>query len=405
MPTLLGLKFPTGYYGCSRCTTKGIYCENRVCFPELNAPLRSDKNFKDRTQPQHHHFTSLLEEILELLGVSQAPLDGMHLIYACVAQRILFWLNSDTINYKFRLSSAQIAIVNNSLDVAAMTRPTEFARPVKDIRLYKKFKCTQLREFLLYLSIVALKKVFTKLQYEHLLLLVIGIRLLSDERQFKQNNALAKSMLFEYVQILAKNYGNWRVIYSVHNLIHLADEVLIQNQPLDKFSMWEFETANAGLKEFTKRQGAYLEQCFNRTMEKYNHRFNNVIREIKYPMVKFEIGSEYAGNNTTKRFFSRVVLEKFMLDASCGNRWFLTTSGEVGRFEQAVLINEKIKIRSRFFKRKFNYFDRPLNSSLLHIFQCNENDLTNLFEIDVDQVDSKMFMIRDGETLVFISLL
>lgn len=304
----------------------------------MNAPLRSDKNFKDRTQPQHHHFTSLLEEILDLLGVSQAPLDGMHLIYACVVRRILFWLNNDTVNYKFRLSSAQIEIVNSLLEVVATTRPTEFARSVKNIRLYKKFKCTQLREFLLYLSIVALKKVFTKFQYEHLLLLVLGIRLLSDEKHFKQNNALAKSMLLEYVKGLAKTYGNWRVIYSVHNLIHLADEVLIQNEPLDKFSMWEFETANSGLKEFTKRQGVYLEQSFNRTMEKYNHRFSNQIRRIKYPMVKFEIGSEYAGDKIKKQFFSRVVLEKFMLDASSGNRWFLTKSGEVDFLNENLII-------------------------------------------------------------------
>ncbi|XP_037050731.1 uncharacterized protein LOC119084771 [Bradysia coprophila] len=295
---IMGLKGPTGYYGCSRCTTKGLHCENRVCFPELNAALRSDKDFKDRAQPQHHHFTSFLEEVLELLGVTQAPIDGMHLVYACVTRRILFWLNTDCVNYKFRLSSAQIGTVNNLLEIAALTRPVEFARPVKGIHKYKKFKCTQLRQFLLYLSIVVLKKVFSEFQYEHLLLLVIGIRLLSDEKQFVKNNALAKKMLHDYVQILETKFGKWRVIYSVHNLIHLADEVVTQNEPLDRFSMWEFETANNGLKEFTKRQGA-----------------------------------------------------------------------------------------------------------LLLIFQCNEDDLADLFEIDSDHIQSKMFMIKDGGSSVFIPLL
>lgn len=134
---------------------------------------------------------------------------------------------------------------------------------------------------MLYLSVVALKKVLNKFQYEHLLLLVLGIRLLSDEKQFKRNNALAKYMLSEYVNVLKTSFGNWRVIYSVHNLVHLADELVVQNEPLDRFSMWEFETANAGLKEFTKRQEVYLEQCYNRTMEKYSHRFADLIREKK----------------------------------------------------------------------------------------------------------------------------
>lgn len=405
MSTVLGLKGPTGYYGCSRCTTKGVHCENRVRFPELNAPLRSDKDFKDRAQPQHHHFTSLLEEVLELLGVTEAPLDGMHLLYACVARRILFWLNTDTVNYKFRLSSAQIGTVNDLLKVAASTRPVEFARAVKDILKYKKFKCTQLRQFLLYLSIVVLKKVFSQFQYEHFLLLVIGTRLLSDEKQFIKKNALAKKMLHEYVHVLKTNFGKWRVIYSFHNLIHLPDEVLNQNEPLDRFSMWEFETANAGLKEFTKRQGAYLQQCYNRTFEKYNYRRGNSVQPIKYPIVKFHIGSEYDGVNEVKELFSRVIFEKFMLDQSTGNKWFLTTSGEIALFEKAVLVDEKIKIRCSFIKQKFNYFERPINSLLLHIFQCNENNLTHLFDIDFDYVQCKMFAIKDGEKSVFIPLL
>lgn len=254
---------------------------------------------------------------------SQSPLDGMHLVYACSVRRLLFWYNTDTVNYKLRLSAQQINTVNDVLDKASLSRPIEFARPVKDIRKFKKLKCTQLRQFLLYLSIVAMKKVLTKFQYEHLLLFVIGIRILSDEKQFKQKNAIAKRMLYDYVDILRKNFGKFRLIYSIHNLIHLADETLTQNQPLDAFSMWEFETANSSLNEFSKHQGAYLEQCYNRTMEKYHSRFDSTIQLLKFPMIKFEIDKQYDDDyNVTKTIFSRVEFEKFMLNASEGNRWF-----------------------------------------------------------------------------------
>lgn len=226
----------------------------------MDAPLRTDESFKDRLQPEHHHFTSLVEEHLKIQGITESPLDAMHLAYACSTRRILFWYNADTVNFKLRLSSTQIDSVNNMLVIAMLTRPKEFARPVTDIRKYKNFKCTQLREFLLYLSIVAMKKVLPKFQYQHLLLLVIGIRILSDPKEFKQKNDIAKKMLYEYDKVLRDNFGEFRLIYSIHSLIHLADECLIQNEPLDDFSMWEFETANAGLTEFTKRQGDNLEQ-------------------------------------------------------------------------------------------------------------------------------------------------
>lgn len=98
---LLGLKHPTGYCGCGRCM------DNRICFLDLNAPLRTDENFEDRLQPQHHHFTSLLERELGLKCITQSPLDAMHLIYGCSVRRLLFWYINDTVNFKMRLSSSK----------------------------------------------------------------------------------------------------------------------------------------------------------------------------------------------------------------------------------------------------------------------------------------------------------
>ncbi|XP_037052029.1 uncharacterized protein LOC119085688 [Bradysia coprophila] len=211
---VLGLKYPTGYYGCGRCTVIGTYANNRVCFTDLDAPLRTDKNFQERLQPEHHHISSLVEKRLELRCITQSPLDGMHLVYGCAVRRLLFWYNTDTVNYKLRLSATQIDLVNDMLNTAMLSKPREFARPVRDIK-------------------------------------------------------------------------------NTHNLLHLANECLKQNAPLDAFSMWEFETANSGLKEFTKRQGAYLEQSYNRTMEKYHKRFDFNTQTKTFPSLSMEIDKEY----------------------------------------------------------------------------------------------------------------
>lgn len=335
-------------------------------------------------------------------------MDGMHLLYACVTNRYIFWLVTDAVNYKLRLPSSKIDEINSKLQIAAISRPVEFARPVKDIRRYKKFKCTQNRQFLLYLSIVCLKNVLPKFQYEHFLLLFIGIRILSDEKQFKQNNSLAKSMLREYVEKLGSHFGKFRLIYSFHNLIHLAEETLIQNEPLDKFSMWDFETANSSLKRFSYRQGAYLEQTYNRTMEKYTNHSENEICAVDYPVLRHRIRSDFdESRNQSKVYFSSILLEKFSLSATNGNRFFLTRSGAIARFKQAIKIDDNpVKIEAHLFKKKKDFFEHPLKSSFLNIFQCYEVDLSSMTEtIDVQEVNSKMFAIKHEKSLIFVPLL
>lgn len=265
---IAGLKATTGYYGCPRCVTVGSYHNNRTCFTEFDAALKTDENFGNRTQPEHHKFTSLLESELGVKCITQVPLDSMHLLYGGVVRRFIFWLVTDEVNFKFKLSSSQIDAINDKLEMAALSLPTEFSRPVKDIRSYKQFKCTQLRLFLLYLSIVVLKDVLPTFQYEHFLLLFVGVRILSDEEQFILNNSIANDMLTQYDKILGTHFGKFRLIFSFHMLIHLADETLLQKEPLDRFAMWKFENVNSSLKQFTPRQGAYLEQSYNRTVSK-----------------------------------------------------------------------------------------------------------------------------------------
>ncbi len=353
---------------------------------------------------------SLFESLLEVNCISQCPIDSQHLLYAGVNNRMLSWFVTDSVNFKFKLHSTQIDTINNKLEIAALSLPSEFNRPVKDIRQHKQYKCTQHRSFLLYLSIVVLKDVIPKFQYDHFLLLFVGLRILSDESQFKLNNSVAKNMLREYDEILGSNFGKFRLIFSFHMLIHLADECLIQNAPLDRFAMWEFETANAKLKAFTRRQGAYLQQSYNRTMELYENS-SKVVVESSYPQLKLEVNNTFDHiNQQYKKSFFRIEFEKFMLDTTYGNCWFLSTSGEIVKFEKAIEIKDKSKIKKiqvqgRAIINKHNFFEKPLSSSYLNIFECCDKKLAIPIEFDVRDVDCKIFMIQNGEKMVFIPLL
>lgn len=44
----------TGFFACTKCMQRGKYIKARVCYPEINYVERTDENFRNRVQPEHH---------------------------------------------------------------------------------------------------------------------------------------------------------------------------------------------------------------------------------------------------------------------------------------------------------------------------------------------------------------
>ena len=103
------------------------------------------------------------------------------------------------------------------------------------------------------------------------LLLSLSVRILSDRDQFKINNNLAEAMLVQFVQDTKKHFASYLLTFNFHSLLHLAKEALIQNEPLDDFGVWEFESSNSTLKNYLKQKGLNLQQAHNRALEKYRN--------------------------------------------------------------------------------------------------------------------------------------
>ena len=57
------VKGHTGYYGCERCTVKGVHENRRVTFPELSAELRTDEKFRDQRYEELQVGVSPLNEL------------------------------------------------------------------------------------------------------------------------------------------------------------------------------------------------------------------------------------------------------------------------------------------------------------------------------------------------------
>nr|XP_037285805.1 uncharacterized protein LOC119178671 [Rhipicephalus microplus] len=91
---VLYVRSHTGYYSCTKCDVKGVYCEGRVCFPNVNARKRTDDSFRLKVQEEHHTGESILEELPFDL-VKDIPLDYMHLVCLGVMNKLLtLWVRA-----------------------------------------------------------------------------------------------------------------------------------------------------------------------------------------------------------------------------------------------------------------------------------------------------------------------
>lgn len=132
---ILQIKGHAGYSSCTKCITEGSLRGTTVCFPEINASLRTDLQFRSKTDENFHIGTSIIENIPNFDLTNNVPLDYMHLVCLGVTRRLLYlWLfGNKTRNHKdskkFRLDNRKCEIVSLNLETKLKVHvPREFVR-------------------------------------------------------------------------------------------------------------------------------------------------------------------------------------------------------------------------------------------------------------------------------------
>ena len=105
------VKGHSGYSGCEMCVQHGVYC-NKITFPEVDAELRTDVQFDELADEDHHIGISPLAR-LYLGMVRQFPLDYMHLVCLGVTRRLLLlWMSGPL---RVRIGSRVVTQISSSL--------------------------------------------------------------------------------------------------------------------------------------------------------------------------------------------------------------------------------------------------------------------------------------------------
>ena len=167
----------------------------------------------------------------------------MHLVCLGVMKRILLFMKEGPLQSAARLSQKQVKEISFKLENLTGTLPSEFARQPKSLEELKCWKATEFRQFLLYAGPVVLKGVINGSIYIHCLAFSVAISIFLNKNKIKDptNISYAKDLLIFFIQKAPEFYGKKFLVYNIHNLIHLHQDVECFSETLDAYSCFAFE--------------------------------------------------------------------------------------------------------------------------------------------------------------------
>ena len=167
-----------------------------------------------------------------------------------------------------RLGNTTIELISKDLIALRESKPSEFQRRPCSLKEMERWKANEWRQFVLYRGPIVLKKHISQQIYENFLCLSIGVSILLSKTD-TISVEYARQPLTLFVRNMKVIYGWAFVVYNVHSVIHLPDDVINHNCALDYMSAFPFENFLGILKESVKSPNNPVVQIANRTEEIY----------------------------------------------------------------------------------------------------------------------------------------
>ncbi|XP_070179237.1 uncharacterized protein [Littorina saxatilis] len=199
--------------------------------------------------------------------VTQFPLDYMHLICLGVMRRLIWLWTKSPLEKNIRLSAMSVQRLSDSLLQLKSHVPSEFARKCRPVSEIDRWKATEFRQFLLYCGPVVLKGILPVALYSNFLLLSVGIFCLVSPSLCYTHCGIARALLHTFVSQAGVLYGQDVLVYNVHGILHVADDVNVFG-PLDTVSAFPFENFLGQIKRLVRKPNLPLQQVVHRLAEK-----------------------------------------------------------------------------------------------------------------------------------------
>ncbi|KAL2101377.1 hypothetical protein ACEWY4_003138 [Coilia grayii] len=359
-----GTKQYSGYYGCDRCTQKGVWL-GRITYQEVEGiETRTDQSFRAQTQTEHHQNISPFLT-LGIDMVKSFPVDYMHQACLGVMKKLLLtWVSGIR---PTRISRGQVMAINNRLLGLREAMPGIFARKPRSLDELDRWKATELRQFMLYTGKIVLKGILREDVYEHFLTFSVALAILVCPSLVKQHHQYAKGLLSHFVHTAKTIYGPEFIVYNVHSMLHLAEDAEAFTG-LDKCSAFPFENFNQKLKKRVRSGNRPLPQIVRRLSE-CNPKFespSHTQQSFKRPNNIFQVGTVFVE-----------VLEKI----------------------------SQVEVMCRVYNSLEALFVVPCDSRTIGVF-CTKRIDTHTQMITISQLEKQAIMIQNKEdSAVFMRIL
>lgn len=365
------IKSHTGYSCCEKCVIPGQYIQNRVVFKDISAPKRTNNSFANQQDEDHHTGSSPLLK-LKIGMVTDFPIDYMHACCLGVMRKLLnVWISGALAT---RLSGHKVNILSEHLESLKPYIPLEFNRKPRTLYELPRWKATEFRTFLLYLGSFVLKNIIDRAVYEHYLLFHTAISILISAKLLsKFSCAFPQELLNVFVKHCEQLYGQTFLIYNVHILCHLADDVKNYGL-LDLFSCFPFENYLGQIKNLIKSPNYPLQQIGRRL-----HEINAVLQNNLPTIAKQSIHSIEHNSGQFPEKFRNVFCKQFKQikhgdftictnSHSSANSYCLMRNNILVQVQNIIVTSQETFIVGRYFTAYDSLYKYPLDSKELNIY-------------------------------------
>jgi len=314
------------YGGCDRCRQTGLWLK-RVVFLSTSADNRTDLGFRNKIDEDYHIGDSPILP-LSIDIVQQLPLDYMHLVCLGVVRRLLMaWLKG---SLTCRLPSKSVLQISDRLLSMRQFVSSEFCRRPRPLSEIDRYKATEFRQILLYTGLVAFRGIVADEVYLHFLLLSVAVRCLVSPRLSQSHADYASQLLVMFVHYASQLCGQEFLVYNVHCLVHLSDDVK-RFGPLDNFP---YENFLKQIKKMVRSSHLPFQQVISRLVE-----FNGISEKVD---VKPVCQNEHSMGPVVNTYepciqYSSVRTQQFSLNLSDRDSCVIVDDGRVGVVKNVLL--------------------------------------------------------------------
>lgn len=389
-------KAHNAYHGCDKCLHPGQYQNRRMTFPGSEHPQRTDISFNLMVDELHHHEGPHPFKNVKVGMVTQFPLDYMHLVCLGIVRKLLqTWLRGPL---SVRLPALIVDKMSGKLQSMRPYVPIEFARRPRSLRELDRWKATEFRQFLLYTGPVVLAGFLDRNMYYNFMLLSTAISILVSPEHLNLAD-YAGQMLKSFVNHFGELYGTDQIVYNVHCLVHLADEVK-RHGCLDSFSAFPYENHLGKIKKLIRKPEFPLAQLIRRLSEVTATKLDADV-DITLKREHF-VGPIVAGMGVNAQY-GEMRGERWTIKLTTGDNMFLV-GDKVCLIKNIIQNDNGVYAIYTEFSRQSPFYTYPFNSDRMNIFVVNDA-YDELKSVDVSALRQKCVALPYRDGFVAIPLL